>query len=901
MRTCCPQRKRTTACANPAAAPAADRTCAPLSRQRARSLPRLAAAGLMLAFGLAATDAPAAIFGSAGVQPAYYPSTSPQATENPSTAVFGDFNGDGYPDAAVLDYGTNTLMIYTGNPIGTLTPTHEYGIFNFDFYDDYNSIATADLNGDGKLDLVVSDKNGVSILLGQGDVSASFAAANPQRPKLPSTMGYGVGRIHLRDINGDGRPDIVMMRNDPGSIIDALGVNHITVLLNAGGGKFGPPDDYSINTTTSWANSLVLAPFDGDNIADLVYYDDGPGKLRFMKGNADGTFQAPQTLPNNAPGAHFGIAIDIDGDGKLDYLGSNGDSMAWGKGNGDGTFQAPQTIFSQQNLFVWGPASWPVVGDFNHDGLPDVALIGRIFLQQPNHTFALAEQIGWGDGTIMLAGTDLNGDLRTDLLTSGPDPKHLAVFKTTAGAATHMILTGGNNQSATFSTAFAAPLTLKVLDANNVGVPNQQISFNGYHGLGAGATLNPGITYTDAQGNASDTATANNTIGCYTVQASLANSNIGLTYNLCNTGNDVLSVTGGDNQSTQVNTAFAAALQVKLTTFGNVPKQGVTLTFKAPASGASAALSSTTAVTDANGLASVGATANGTPGSYDVQVSASGATPTSLHLTNAAPAGSAAQIIVSLAASPQSAPINSAFAPLAVKVVDSVSNPVAGATVVYTVGANPTTGAAAVLAAGTAVSDGAGNAQVGATANGFVGSHTVKVSLQGNASVPAQTIDLRNYAQLPKAIALAGGTPQSTPTTTTFAQTLSVKLTDTNGQPTPQVRVFFLPPASGAGAALSASSVLTDANGIAQVTATANATAGNYQVGAVVFQTSIEQPIAVAFDLTNTALPPPPPPPPPQVAVPAPALGIEGLLVLIGSLFALAYFGEKSIRNRQES
>ena len=81
------------------------------------------------------------------------------------------------------------------------------------------------------------------------------------------------------------------------------------------------------------------------------------------------------------------------------------------------------------------------------------------------------------------------------------------------------------------------------------------------------------------------------------------------------------------------------------------------------------------------------------------------------------------------------------------------------------------------------------------------------------------------------------------------------------------------------------------------MTATANATAGNYQVGAIVFQTSIETPITAVFNLTNTGLPPPPPP---QAAVPAPALGNGSLMVLIGTLLGLASLYLKRFEKNEE-
>jgi hypothetical protein len=794
-------------------------------------------------------QASAAIFGGPPAVQNDFLTPPPGGTSGPASVAVGDFNGDGHPDIAVVNNDSGILMIFTSNSIGTLTPQHEYGIFNLVKPD---WVTAADVNGDGKLDLIVSDATGVSILLGQGDLTAAFVAASPQRPAFPASIFVGAARSVVRDVNNDGRPDIVVMRVDAGTGIEA-DETHLTVLLGQGGGHFGPPDDYDLDGSNSDTSSLALANFDADLQPDVLFADGN--KVYFMKGNGDGTFQSPVQVI--ALGAAVGVvsaqAVDLDGDGNVDYLMSQGKDVLWAKGNGNGTLQAPQQIFSNPAILYFGPVTLPVVGDFNHDGLPDFAVAGLVYLQLPNHAFAFSEGIGWGD-TAILAGLDLNGDLRTDLITVGPGPNQIASFLTTAGAATHVLITGGDHQSTTFSTAFATPLSVKVLDANNVGVPNVQVSFAGFPNglLAAGATTTPGIVFTNALGNATDTATANNTLGCYPVNILVQGiPGIPAFFDFCNTGSDVLTVTTGDNQGTLINTAFPTALEVKLTDSGNNPKPGVTITFKAPAANASAALS-IPATTDVNGLASVNATANGIAGPYAILVSAPSGAQASFHLSNSAPASAAAQIIVAGLSSPQSGLINtSTFFPLSVQVVDSNLNPVVGAVVAYTAQADPQTGASSSLDFATATTDGSGNAQVLATANGLVGSYTVKVTLQGNPVVQQQVISLRNYARLPKAIALVSGSPQSTSLNTVFTQKLRVRLTDDLGNAAPQVLVYFAPPANGAGATLSASSVLTDANGFAEVTATGNGTPGSYSVTATVFATTIEAPITVSFDLTN--------------------------------------------------
>jgi Bacterial Ig-like domain (group 1) len=403
-----------------------------------------------------------------------------------------------------------------------------------------------------------------------------------------------------------------------------------------------------------------------------------------------------------------------------------------------------------------------------------------------------------------------------------------------------------------------------VVDAGGHGVPNVQVHFLAPAGFVPSATFNNYYPYTDNTGVATATATANSTVGCYDVTLSVAGVSTTPSFSLCNVAPDHMTITGGNSQTTQVSTAFASPLQVTVYDGSNNPKSGVVVKFSAPTSGPAAGLSSSSATTNASGVAQVNATANATAGSYSVVASAAGVAPVSFSLTNSAPPGAAAQLQLDILTSPQSTTINSSFLwPLKVRVLDGSNVPVSGAIVSYTAGTDPSTGASAALASGTATTDGSGYAQVTATANGLVGSYSVVVSVQGSATVQPKIISLRNYAPLPHSIALVSGTPQTTSVNTVFGQTLRVQLTDSNGNPTPQVRVYFTAPATGPGAALSAMSTLTDANGIAEVSATASGTAGDYQVGAFVFMTTVEHPIFVTFHLTNNA-----PQPTPEVAVP---------------------------------
>ena len=304
-----------------------------------------------------------------------------------------------------------------------------------------------------------------------------------------------------------------------------------------------------------------------------------------------------------------------------------------------------------------------------------------------------------------------------------------------------------------------------------------------------------------------------------------------------------VAVASGSPQSATINTAFANPLVVTVTDAGGLPVQGVTVSFAAPGSGASAVLSSPTAVTNASGQASVTATANGTVGGpYTVAATVTGlagAANFSLTNTNLTPSS----VTVS-SGNNQNTLVSTSFGASLVALVKNASNlPVSGVTVHF---AAPGSGASATLSSPTAVTNASGLASVTATANSTAGSYTVAATVTGVAT-PAN-FSLTNHSA-PGSIAIAGGNSQSATVNTAFGAALVVIVKDTSNVPLPGVTVTYTAPGSGASANLSSSTAVTNASGLASITATANGTPGPYVVSASV--TGLAS--TASFSLTNTA------------------------------------------------
>jgi FG-GAP-like repeat len=281
----------------------------------------------------------------------------------------GDFNGDGILDLAVTDDSNQTgmLSVLLGNGDGTFQAPVSYPV-GFEPTD----VLVGDVNGDGAQDLVVYDKElnfqgNVGILYGNGDGTFQDAVNY-------SFPGYTTSAVALADVNGDGLLDL-FVGNNAGSLGSA---SVVSVLLNQGNDANGHAifqhdmsDDYSTGIIVS---SLVVGDFNGDGVPDVLVVADDTAKVGVLVGNGDGTFASPVTSSGVSGQAGAVDVGDFDGDGNLDIVvGINGGSrLAVQYGKGDGSFGPPSYYDVGGGGLGYG-VDTVVAADFNGDGTPDLA------------------------------------------------------------------------------------------------------------------------------------------------------------------------------------------------------------------------------------------------------------------------------------------------------------------------------------------------------------------------------------------------------------------------------------------------------------------------------------------------------------------------------------------------
>jgi hypothetical protein len=253
-----------------------------------------------------------------------------------------DFNGDGKPDIVVAGLAGITILLGNGDGTFRTLPTVLGGNYLYD-------LAVCDVNGDGKPDLIFASA-GILVLLGNGD--GTFGSPATYAPYA------GAQNLVIADFNHDDRPDIAYVTGVPYFSTNAIA----GILLGNGDGSFALPVTISVPDVPV---RIAAGDFRGIGIPDLVI--GGTSNVLLLRGNGDGTFVLAWQYRLTQINGLF--VADVNADGKLDVLvqQTGGTAGTVFLGNGDGTFR---TVISNA-LYGWTGGPNPVA-DFNGDGIPDV-------------------------------------------------------------------------------------------------------------------------------------------------------------------------------------------------------------------------------------------------------------------------------------------------------------------------------------------------------------------------------------------------------------------------------------------------------------------------------------------------------------------------------------------------
>ena len=367
----------------------------------------LLSAGLLLTF-------------ETNAQVSFASATNYAVGHGPYSAVAADVNGDGKVDLISANYLNSSVTVLTNNGNGILSSNASYSTSGQPFF-----MISADVNGDGNADLITATANVGRLTVLTNNGNGGFA--------LASTPGVGSNpqSVFAADVNGDGKVDLIAANFASGAV-------NLNVLTNADSGNFALASSFGDGSA---AYSVVGADVNGDRKTDLICLEVVKGGAstscaRVFTNDGSGTFGlcSSNNIITKWPG--LAATADVDGDGKVDlivpdYSSGSGTNVYVFTNNGNG-------VFSSNATYVVSKGPYGVIAvDINGDGKLDLISANifstlTVLTNNGSGLFGLNATLNVGSLARQVVAADLNGDGKLDLISANGQVNTLSVLFNTS-------------------------------------------------------------------------------------------------------------------------------------------------------------------------------------------------------------------------------------------------------------------------------------------------------------------------------------------------------------------------------------------------------------------------------------------------------------------------------------